>query len=315
MGKLIDLTKDQAKDYGTGLVKFKHCLHESGLFEDDKLAELIDKTPREYYMITHMNVEGRKMIWRNGDFNGLSGENVLEAIKSGQLWLCLRGFDKVAPEYHNLMEAAFQEVADVTPHVKTDRSQTHLLISSPNASVLYHTDIPLIHHWHIRGKKRFYLWEADDKTVLPDEVLEAVILRQREEEIPYDKVWDEFANVIDLEPGMSCTWPQNGPHKVDNLEGLNVSVVAEYFTPQAKRKYGVYYANGFLRRYLNWAPVSTQTEGIAAYAKCALALAVKKLNLTRAKERDMILSFLLDKQNIGNIVDLKPDQQKPILQL
>ncbi len=315
MSKLIDLSVEQGKDYGSGLVKFHHHLNETGLFDDDKLAELIDNTPREYYMITHMNVEGRKMIWRNGDFNGLSGAEVLEAIKQGQLWLCLRGIEKFSPEHHEVMEQAFAEVGDVTKHVKTDRSQTHILISSPNASVLYHTDIPLIHHWHVRGKKRFYLWDETDKTVLPDETLEAVILRETEEEIHYDKKWDEFANIIDLEPGISCTWPQNGPHKVDNLDGLNVSVVAEYFTPQAKRKYGVYYANGFLRRYLNMNPSSTTTEGLVAYAKCALAVTVKKLNLTKKQERDMILSFLLDPKNIGDIINLQSKDQKPIMQL
>jgi len=315
MTQLINLSKEDAKEYGTGLVTFQHCLRESALFEDDKLAELIEKTPREFYMITHMNVEGKKTIWRNGDFNGLSGKQVIEAIKTGQLWLCLRGFEQVAPEYHTLMEAAFAQVDEVTPHVKTNRSQSHLLISSPNASVLYHTDIPIIHHWHIRGKKRFYLWEETNKTTLPDSTLEKVILRETEEEIPYDKQWDKFAKIIDLEPGISCTWPQNGPHKVDNLDGLNVSVVAEYFTPQAKRKYGVYYANGYMRNYLGMSPKSTKTEGLTAYAKCALALAVKKLKLTKSKERDMILSFYLDPQNIGNIINLKREDQKSIVQL
>ncbi len=315
MSKLIDLSIADAQEYGSGLVKFHHKLQETGLFEDDKLADLIDRTPREYYMITHMNVVGKKMVWRNGDFNGLSGEEVLQAIKTGQLWLCLRGIEKFAPHYHDVMEQAFAEVAEVTPHVTTDRSQTHLLISSPNASVLDHTDIPIIHHWHVRGKKRFYLWDADDKKVLPDETLEAVILRETEEEIHYEEAWDEFAKIIDLEPGISCSWPQNGPHKVDNLDGLNVSVVAEYFTPKAKRKYGVYYANGFMRRYLGWKPQSTATEGIAAYSKCALALLLKKLKIAQGKERDMILSFLLDKAKIGKIVDLPKAEQKPILQL
>ncbi len=315
MNKLIDLTREQGQDYGTGLVKFNHLLKETGLFDDDKLAELIDKTPREFYMITHMNVEGKKMIWRNGDFNGLSGKEVIEAIKHGQLWLCLRGIETFSPEHHEVMEQAFGEVANVTPHVKTDRSQTHILISSPNASVLYHTDIPIIHHWHVRGKKRFYLWDEKDKTVLPDETLEAVILRETEEEIHYEKNWDEFASIIDLEPGISCTWPQNGPHKVDNLDGLNVSVVAEYFTPQAKRKYGVYYANGFMRRYLGMNPSSTSTEGPAAYAKCALALLLKKIKFAQAKEREMMLSFLLDPKKIGGIINLKQSEHKPITQL
>ena len=107
MSEWINLDKQQSDRFGTGTVNYRHRLRDSGLFEDDKLAGLIERTPREHYMLTTMSHVGEKKVWRNGDFNGLSGQDVLDAIKNGQLWLSLRNFDKFAPEYQALIDAAF----------------------------------------------------------------------------------------------------------------------------------------------------------------------------------------------------------------
>ena len=329
MAKWINLNKEQSDQFGTGTVAYKHRLRESGLFEDDRLAELIERTPREHYMITSMNHtsmnhtsmnhasrshEGEKTIWRNGDFGRLSGHEVLSAIKNGRLWLALRNFDQFAPEYQELIGEAVSEINADLRSGSIDRKQAQLLISSPGARVFYHTDIPLVNLWHIRGKKRFYLWDAENKTFLPDQQLEGVILRRTEEEIAYDPSWDKDARIFDLEPGDGITWPHNGPHKVDNLHGLNVSISMEYFTAKAKRKYGVYYTNGLMRRYLGMTPKHTSAHGVTALTKCAIALAVKKSGLTRRAERNMMQSFVLDPANIGSTIDLPPALQRPIIQ-
>ncbi len=314
MSEWINLDKGQSERFGEGTVNYKHRLRDSGLFEDDKLAELIDRTPREHYMITTMSHVGEKKIWRNGDFNGLSGREVLDAIKTGRLWLALRNFDQFAPEYQDLINAAIGEINACMPSGYIGRKQAQLLISSPGARVFYHTDIPLVNLWHIRGRKRFYLWDAENKTFLPDDRLEGVILRQTEEEIAYDPSWDDHAEIFDLEPGDGITWPHNGPHKVDNLDGLNVSISMEYLTAKAKRKYGVYYTNGLLRRYLGLNPNNTSPDGVGALAKCAIALAVKKSGIAKTAERDMIQSFVLDPRNIGATIDLPPERHSPIQQ-
>ena len=164
------------------------------------------------------------------------------------------------------------------------------------------------------GASRFWLYDADNQRHLPDEVLEGVVLRESEEEIAYDAAWDADAQIIDLNPGDAVSWPQNAPHRVDNLDGLNVSITTDYFTPQAQRKYGVYFSNGLFRRLLGMRPGSTATEGPVALAKCAAAFAMKKLGLNRAKERDMLQSFLLDPKRPGGTVHLARKDWRPIFQ-
>ena len=118
--------------------------------------------------------------------------------------------------------------------------------------------------WRIRGPKRVWLYDAHDKRHLLDEVLERVVLRETEEDIPYDPAWDGDARAIDLEPGWALSWPQNAPHRVDNIDGLNVSITTDYFIPAATRKYGVYFANGMLRRRFGLRPASTRSSGPGA---------------------------------------------------
>ncbi len=312
---LLSFPDDNAHALGSGFVHFRHNLLESGLFSDEKLAELIERYPREFYMITTMTGQDEAPEWRNGDLAGASGEFVLDAIRNGRLWLCLRRFDLVAPAYDDLVKSAFAEAERKNNVLSTFRHKSSLLISSPGARVLYHSDIPMVALWHLRGKKRIWLYDETSPKHLPDEVLEGVILRETEEEIPYDKSWDREAVAVDLEPGHALSWPQNAPHRVDNLEGLNVSITTDFFTPAAQRKYGVYFTNGILRRRFGWTPRSNRIDGLGAIAKCAAAVAFKKAGLTKSSERAMLQSFVLDLKRPGGIVDLDRSSWSPIQQL
>ena len=311
---LVEFLPGERTAFGTDFAHFKHKFNQSGQFTDAELAKLIDRYPREFYMLTTMTLVGDKPVWRNGDFNGASGREVLEAIRNGRFWLCLRRLDIVAPEIAELIDQGFEDIEAGNPTLKTTRRVSSLLISSPGARVLYHADIPMVSLWHIRGRKRVWLYDADNPEHLPNPVLEGIVLRETEEEIPYEPSWDQQAMTVDLEPGWAVTWPQNAPHRIDNLDSMNVSVTTDYFTPQAQRKYGVYFANGIIRRWLRLSPRSIDVSGIGATMKCAFALIVKKLGLQRHNEREMIMSFKLDPANPGQLFDLPSEEQVPIIQ-
>lgn len=52
MKQWIDLAPEEAQKFGREQVTLKHNMADSGLFTDEALAELIDRYPREYYMLT-----------------------------------------------------------------------------------------------------------------------------------------------------------------------------------------------------------------------------------------------------------------------
>ncbi len=310
----LSIPKNNADDLGKGKVLFEHNFLESGLFTDEKLIDLIENYPREHYMLTTMTAHGTKPEWFNGDFNGLSGKQILEAIFKGRFWLSLRRFDVNAPAYHDIAMQGFEKLDGLNPALNSTRHIHSLLISSPGARVLYHADVPMVTLWHIRGEKKFWLYDADNKEHLPDQVLEGIYLRETEEEIPYQEAWDKEADAIILKPGQGVTWQHNAPHRVDNLSGLNVSLTSEFYTPEATKRYGVIYANGIMRRKMGLHPKSIKSAGFGALSKCAMAVGMKKSKIFQAKERDMLLHFKLDPENIGQIIKVPKDQQKPIYQ-
>jgi len=313
MSKIVEASAESIENFGSGLSHFNHNFAASGLFTDEKLAELIERYPREYYMLNTMTAQGDKPEWRSGEINNISGEKVLQALTDGRIWLALRRFDVVCPEYDELVHQAFSEMEQLKPGLKTFNHKSTMLISSPGARVLYHADIPYVCLFHVRGRKKLWLYDAENKNHLPDKTLEGVILRETEEEIGYDEAWDKEADAIVLEPGKALSWQLNAPHRVDNLDGLNVSITTDYFTPYAQKKYGVYYANGVARRKFGMTPKSTKVDGLGAYAKCAAALAFKKAGIMKSSEREMISTFRLDPENIGTIVDI-PDGQRSVIE-
>ena len=63
---------------------------------------------------------------------------------------------------------------------------------------------------------------------------------------------------------LPCAWPQNAPHRVSNLDGLNVSLSTEYFTRQSRRRFQVFVAQVGRRLATDHRLVSEVLETIAS---------------------------------------------------
>ena len=294
MSRILDISQHDADLFSKGTVTAKHHFAKTGLFEDAALANLIETYPAEHLSIhtTTPNARGT-LTWRHGTMNDRTGAEVLEAAKHGQLWINLQHMEEVATEYHDLVARAFAEVRDLNPAFRHLKHNTGLLISSPRARVLYHSDISPIALWHVRGEKRLWLY-PDTEEFISQQSREQVVLRETEEEIPYSEEFDKHAQVFDLKPGELISWKMQAPHRVDNLDGLNVSFTTSYYTPETMKQYGVIYGNGVLRRLLGMNPKSMKTSGIAAMAKCALAMVVKRSGILEGNERTFTTTFEVD---------------------
>src|SRR5689334_15323674 len=64
-----------------------HRLCELDLFNDDVLRELLDKYPRNRLQAWTMGTDPtRREDWKAVDTAGLSGKDLLAAVKSGRIW-------------------------------------------------------------------------------------------------------------------------------------------------------------------------------------------------------------------------------------
>ncbi len=268
---LNELNATHAARWGRDVVELKHRLHESPLFSDTGLVELLESLDRGSMNINTMAAEGHDLAsWQACDPGSMSASELLEAVQAGRLWINVMAIDQVAPRFRALIDQLYGELAAALPGFKTFKRKLGLLISSPKAQVFYHCDIPGQGLMQIRGQKRLWVYPNREPYLRPQH-LEAVVRGVTEEEIPYEPSFDEHARVLDLQPGDMLHWPLNGPHRVVNHDCLNVSLTLEHWDQEILRSYLMNMGNGILRGQLGWQPRSRAISGPSFWAKAGLA--------------------------------------------
>lgn len=290
-----DWQKKHTDCYSKHLISAQHNLHESPLFSDEALARLIEIAPRDSYHVNTMDPsEHNPGSWKEGDIGDLSGMQVLDAVREGKIWVLIQRVGDLDPTYQNLMDKIFGEISNNVPGFNSFKEKMSILISSPKIQVYYHCDIPGQSLWQIRGRKKVYIY-PNSSPFLEQEWMEKIILNEiDEQDMPYEPWFDDYADVVDLEPGMMAHWPINGPHRVVNEDCLNVSFTTEHWTKDLRNHYAMHYANGILRRSLGVKNLSMNTTGLGFLPKLALAGVVKKLGLQRAREMAFKIEFKVD---------------------
>ncbi|UQV18218.1 hypothetical protein MU852_16010 [Brevundimonas albigilva] len=163
-----------------------HTLVEQGFAEDAALAATLDRYPPELFDINLYDYdEAGQVSLRTGARGRLSGAELLEAIKQGRLWVNLRQVETGWPE---LWKAAMKEFAAIQaayPGMRAVKTAGQLILSSPKARVPYHFDAAGVVLFHLRGRKRLFVYPGDEAH-LPERNMEQVVARQTTEELPYD---------------------------------------------------------------------------------------------------------------------------------
>ncbi|MBB3892133.1 hypothetical protein GGQ61_002866 [Phenylobacterium haematophilum] len=301
MSIIRDWTPDKARSFTKQNLVFQHGLHERPMFDDAGLEELLDRYPREKLGVFTMGEDPVAWTtWRKGSAGGLSGSKLLEAAQAGRIWLNLRATNEYLPEYAALGEEIFAEKQTQTG-VRTMKRDLGMLISSANAQVFYHLDVPLVSLWQLRGRKKVWVYPVADPYV-GQEVLERIVLKETAEQFTFDPAWDAGAQAYDLTPGTMVTWAQNAPHRIENGPMLNVSLSIEFMTPQALMRANVIYANGVMRRRLGARPRVQDGFTPVGLGKVAVARAAKALKLQTPHERMLPVTFKLDAGQPGTLL-------------
>lgn len=281
---ITDWTAEKARAFTRETLSFRHKLQHRMMFTDVALTEILDRYPREKLGVFTMGPDPTDWkSWKRGKAGDLSGRELLEAARSGRIWLNLRAVNDHDQDYAALCDEIFADKARFAPHVKTFKRDLGLLISSPNAQVFYHLDVALVSLWQIRGTKTVWVYPTSEPYVSQED-LERIVLRETAEQFPYNPAWDEGAQKLEFEPGMMVTWPQNAPHRIVNSDSLNVSLSVEFMTPQALARANVIYANGKLRRMFGAHPGVQQGLHPLALGKLALARLLKAAERRRAAD-------------------------------
>lgn len=283
---LVTLSADAVADMDRRLVVARHRLatdpDTAPLFSDATIAGMLDDYPSEWLFALTMGIDAqRPQDNERVEHAKVRGAELLDAVRRGRLWLNITNIDRVDSRFRDLTDRLYADVARAVPGFTVDESHATLLVSSPQAMVYFHVDGPPSFLWHVRGRKRVWAYPHLDERVLSRELLEDVYAGTRQEYVPYSPSFDELAQVRDLEPGDVAMWPHNAPHRVSNLDTLNVSLVTDHWTPDARRRARVYKANRFLRvrTPIPHDRLGTLERGPLAFGKVALHQLGRRLRL------------------------------------
>jgi hypothetical protein len=277
----VRLSAANKADFGRQALVATHNLHQSELFSDAALIDLLDRFPREHLYALSMGTDPARIENRLALHDGVSGAELLRAVKNGRLWLNATQVDRADKRYRELIDQLYAQLATQVRGFSPFASRGTLLISSPRALVYYHADGPASALWHIRGRKRIWIYPALDERYIQRELLEDIFAGVRHEYLPYARTYDHAAVSYELRPGQWATWPQNAPHRVTNLDDVNVSLSTEHFTPQTRRRSQVYVANRFFRMRLGLKRLSATEEGPLALVKTVIHRLARKGGLDR----------------------------------
>ncbi len=293
-------------DFGRRPLVATHNLNQLELFTDAALIDLLDHFPRKnLYALTMGNDPTRREDNQLALNEGVSGADLLRAVKNGRLWLNVTRVDRADRRYRALIDQLYAQLAIQVPGFSPDFSQGTLIISSPHTLVYYHADGPASVLWHIRGRKRIWVYPALDERYMNRELLEDIFAGVRHEYLPYENAYDQAAVVYDLEPGQWVAWPQNAPHRVTNLDSVNVSLSTEHFTRQSRRRARVYVANRFFRTRLGLSGLSAREAGPAAVMKTVVHRLARKAGLDRLQMKQHTPSMRVDPDAPGGVVALE----------
>jgi hypothetical protein len=183
----------------------------------------------------------------------------------------------------------FARVQAAYPGLRAVRNAGQLILSSPKARVPYHFDPAGVVLFHLRGRKRIFVYPGDESH-LAEVDMEQVVSRQTAEDLPYDRAFEADAQVIDLEPGQALTWPIYAPHRVENLDRFCVSLSMEFQTWPSRFRNGALFANAVLRSRGGRPRMTDRMTTPELAARWAASLALKRAGTLKSRlesfERD-----------------------------
>ncbi|MFT4091670.1 MAG: hypothetical protein QM645_13120 [Asticcacaulis sp.] len=292
---ILQWDEDKKAGFSRENLLFRHELDKSPLFTDEALIALIDRYPVDKLEVFTMGYDPTNWSqWYMGRRGKHDGRSLMEGVRNGRLWLNLRKVNQADAEIGELCDAMFAEIK-ARSGVTTLKQDLGLLISSPNAHVFYHLDIPLVTLYQIRGVKRVYVYPPTSEFVT-DQNLEAIALRENDEQLPFDPAWDKAATIVDFNPGEMLTWKQNAPHRIVNHGMVNVSLSIEFMTPRAIWRANVIYANGLLRRWFKLNPSIERSPKWLEPFKVVFARVVKMAGGYTGGKNPLTPRFSLDNQ-------------------
>jgi hypothetical protein len=132
-------------------------------FAIDEARRRSERHPAELFDINLYDYDDEGQVsLRTGARGRLDGAELLAAIQQGRLWVNLRSVETGWPELWAAAMGEFGKVQAAYPGLRAVKNAGQLILSSPKARVPYHFDAAGVVLFHMRGRKRIFVYPGDE---------------------------------------------------------------------------------------------------------------------------------------------------------
>ncbi|MHB8384555.1 MAG: cupin-like domain-containing protein [Acidobacteriaceae bacterium] len=275
-----------ATDFNRNPFPLRHNLASNPLLQLDRLVELalrLGEMPGEVYF--DVAVDKVDQRWDQTPKPPMTVADVIKNIGESKAWIILRRAE-LDPRYRALLEQCMTELSGAGRGSWPERVRVQnaiVFITSPKRITTYHIDRECNFILQIRGTKTIYVFDQNDRDVLPEEELERFWAVDNNA-ARYKDQYQERAKVFHLGPGDGIHVPVNAPHWVQNGDNISITLSVNF---QFKDTYRAdkYRANYYLRK-LGFTPAppnsSPLRDALKVSAIRSAAILAKPLKVFRS---------------------------------
>jgi len=230
----------------------KHHLVGHPLLQRASLVELAKRLEERGRVRTHSDTAQATSSFNDAPQehpNAVSVAKSIENIEGARAWMSLLNV-QTDPTYRQLVDAVLDDVKPVFD--RKDPGMCYrggwIFVTSPNAVTPFHMDHEHNFIVQILGKKRLYVWDPWDRSVVPERGQELFHSYQSRELVKFSEDLRKKAFVFDLEPGQGAFMPSTSPHLVENGDNASITMSFTFYTDSTLRRSLVYRGNTHLRR-------------------------------------------------------------------
>ena len=215
---------------------------------DEALIDILERYPAELIKINLH--EAGAILARPLAIESLEwadGRAALEAVKTGRFSIVLHACEEAHPGLWAEVMRSFGIFAPSIGARHAHAMSGQLVISSPTVEVPFRFEAAGAMLVHLRGVKRVWIYPQTD-ACLPQDEMEDAILRKATHELRRPPHTDLEAYRFEIVPGQALAWQLHAPHRMENPEGLCVSLMLSYQSRPIRITTGAHHANGVLRQ-------------------------------------------------------------------
>ena len=230
--------------------EIRHHLESHPLFQMPKLMDLAERTLKNrpdgiYYDAGDIKVDQR---WDSVEKVPFSAIEAMERVETCGAWFIFRSAQK-DPEYKPILDHSLGELKRfMGPGIDREIMVEDIIIfvTSPNRVTSYHIDRECNFLLQIRGTKTLWVFDREDRDVLPEEEIERFWTVDNNAPV-YKPHLQDHSTAYRMRPGMGVHLPVNFPHWLKNDNNVSVSLSVNFQFKDTIRA-NAYRANYLLRK-------------------------------------------------------------------